>query len=98
MPEAVFYSEEVHPTVAQYITEHGGKVQIERVDPGWVFHKITIEYTQYNRFGGGDSSPIYKYVLADGGLLLIQTHRSKGLVPGHAEAYWETLYIEREDR
>ena len=98
MPEAIFYSEEVHPTVAQYITEHGGKVQTERVDPGWVFHKVSIEYTQYRRFGGGDNSPVYTYTLADGGLLLIQTHRSKGSVPGHPEAYWETLYVERGER
>ena len=97
MPEGIFYSEEVHPTVAQYITEHGGKVQTERVPPAWVFHKITIEYIAYALIGGSNH-PIYRYTLADGGTLLIQFLRAYGLVPGYPDHYWTTLlYVRKGD-
>jgi hypothetical protein len=96
MPEAVFYSEEVHPTVAQYIAEHGGKVQTERVAPAWVFHKVTVEYTTCALIGGCNH-PIYRYTLADGGTLLVQILRAKGLVPGYPDQYWTALYVRKGD-
>ncbi len=96
MPEVLFYSEEVHEQVAQYVTEHGGRVQTERVDPGWVFHKITFEYTNAILFGGANH-PIYRYILADGGSLLVQFLRGYGAVPGHPDQYWTTIYVYREE-
>ena len=96
MPKEIFYSEQVDERVATYIVQHGGKVQTERVDPGWAFHKVTIEYTRTKRIGGGDYSPIYEYTLADGGKLLIQNLRGRGSVPGHPDHYWTALYIWKE--
>jgi hypothetical protein len=96
MSKAVFYSEEAHEQVAQYITEHGGKVQTERIDPGWVFHKITIEYTNCTPFGGVNH-PIYRYTLVDGGTLLVQFLRGYGAVPGHPDHYWTEVYVYREE-
>lgn len=92
----VVYIEECPESVALYITEHGGMITTERVDPAWVFHKVTFYYDNYTRFGGGDHSPIYKYALADGGQLLVQYIHSKGPVPGHDDAYWTVIYIERK--
>jgi|SRR5579884_4373231 len=97
MPEEVFYSEEVHEKVATYIVEHGGKVQVERVNPGWVFHKITFHSKGTRRIGGGDYSPIYLHNLVDGGRLLVQYLRGKGTVPGHYDDYWTAFYIYTED-
>jgi hypothetical protein len=97
MPEGIFYSEEVHERVALYITDHGGKIQTERVNPGWVFHKVTISYTGCKRIGGGDYSPIYQYDLSGGARLLIQCLRGKGSVPGHPDDYWSAMYIYTED-
>ena len=97
MPEGVFYSEEVHERVALYITEHGGKVQTERVDPGYIFHKVAISYTSTRRIGGGDHTPIYWYTLVDGGTLLVQTIRGISAVPGHPDDYWTVFYIYTED-
>jgi hypothetical protein len=97
MPEEVFYSEEVAEQVAKYIVEHGGKVQVERVNPAWVFHKVTIPTKGTRRIGGGDYSPIYLHDLADGGRALIQYLRGKGAVPGHPDDYWVVCYIYRED-
>ena len=97
MPEeAVFFTDNLHEQVTAYLIEHGGQVETETVGP-YVFCKVTVQIKRSNRFGGGDESPIYKYVLADGGRLLIQFIRSKGRVPGHPEAYWVTMYIERGD-
>ena len=96
MPKEVFFTENLHERVAAYIVEHGGQVETETVSP-YEFRKVILHITSCQRFGGGDSSPIYKYALADGGRLLIQFNRSKGVVPGHYEAYWVTIYIERED-
>ncbi len=96
MPEIIFYSEQVDERVAQYIAEHGGKVQTERVDPGWVFHKVTIEYTKYTPCEGVNH-PVYLYTLADGGTILAQDLRGKGTVPGHPHHYWTALYIRRDD-
>ena len=96
MAEEVFFTEQLHEQVAAYIVEHGGQVETETVGSS-VFQKVTLPITSCNRFGGGDNSPIYKYALADGGQLLIQYNRSKGPVPGHYEAYWVTIYIQRGD-
>ncbi len=97
MAEEVFFTEQLHEQVAAYIVERGGQIETEMVGP-YVFQKVTLHTTSCNRFGGGDNSPIYTYVLADGGQLLIQFHRSKGPVPGHYEAYWVTIYIQTEGR
>ncbi len=97
MLEVVFYSEEVHERVALYIVEHGGKIQTERVDPAWVFHKVTFQYTGARRIAGGDYSPIYQHDLAGGGRLLVQTLRGRGSVPGHPDEYWTVFYIYEED-
>jgi hypothetical protein len=97
MPEGVFYSEEVNERVATYIVEKGGRVQVERINPAWVFHKITVNYTGTRRIGGGDHSPIYQYDLVGGGRLLIQCVRAKGAVPGHHDDYWSVFYIYKED-
>ena len=96
MAEEIFFTEQLHEQVAAYIVEHGGQVETEMVGSS-LFRKITIQTKSAIRFGGGDSSPIYKYVLADGGRLLIHFNRSKGPVPGHYEAYWVTIYIQRGD-
>lgn len=95
--EEVFYSEEVDERVAKFIVEHGGKVQTERVDPGHVFHKVTIQYTSYRRVGGGDHSQVYEHILAGGARLLIQTLMGRGRVPGYPDEYWHAFYIYRED-
>jgi len=97
LQEGIFYSEEVYERVALYIVEHGGRVQVERVDPGWVFHKVTFSFRSERRIGGGDSSPIYRYTLVDGGTVLVQTLRGRGFVPGHPNDYWTSLHIYRED-
>ena len=97
MLEGVFYCEEVHERVALYITEHGGKIQTERVDPAWIFHKVTISYTGTRRIGGGDFSPIYQYTMAGGGRVLVQSLRGRQPVPGHPDDYWTALYIYKED-
>ena len=94
MAEEIFFTEQLHEQVATYLVEHGGQVETETVG-SYTFRKVTIRITSCIRFGGGDSSPIYKYALADGGRLLIQFNRSKGAVPGHDEAYWVTIYIQR---
>jgi hypothetical protein len=94
MAEEVFFTEQLHEQVATYIVEHGGQVETETVS-AYVFQKVTIRITSCIRFGGSDISPIYKYALVDGGRLLIQFNRSKGTVPGHYEAYWVTIYIQR---
>jgi len=96
MAEEVFFTEQLHEQVVTYVLKHGGQIETETVDP-YAFRKVTIRITGCNRFGGGDSSPIYRYALADGGQLLIQFNRSKGAVPGHDEAYWMTIYIQRGD-
>jgi hypothetical protein len=96
MPEAVFYSEEVHEQVALYITKHGGKVQTERTPPGWVYHKVTFEYSTYTPFGGANH-PIYRYTLTDGSVILVQFLRGKGTVPDHPDAYWTALYVRKDD-
>lgn len=92
----VVYTEQCPETVALYITEHGGMITTERVPPAWVFHKVTFYYENYHRFGGSDHSPIYKYVLADGGQLFVQYIHSKGPVPGHEDSYWTTISVERK--
>ena len=97
MPEGIFYSEEVHERVALYIVEHGGKIQTERVDPGYVFHKVAFQYTGYKRIWGGDHTPIYQYTLPGSGTLLVQTIRGIGNVPGHPDDYWTVFYIYKED-
>ena len=98
MLKEIFYSEQVDERVAQYITQHGGRVQTERVDPGWVLHKVTIEYTGAKRIGGGDNAPFYEYTLADGGRVLVQSLRGRGSVPGHPDHYWTALHIWKEGR
>jgi len=97
MLEGIFYSAEVHEQVALYIVKHGGRVQVERVDPGWVFHKVTFSFTSERRVGGRDASPVYQYTMGDGGTLFVQTLRGRGFVPGHPHDYWTLLSIYKED-
>jgi len=95
MEEMIFYSEEVHESVALYLTAHGCRVQVERQPPDYVFHKVTCPVKSCARFGGGDQSPIHRYYLSDGAVFFGQTLRAYRTVPGHPNDYWATLYIER---
>jgi hypothetical protein len=98
MYEEVLYSRQVPEHVAKHITEHGGRVKTERVNPAWIFHKIILLYTHYRYIGGVIGvSPIYRYTLQDGAQLLVQFHNQEGQVPGHPDSYWTTLYIYHED-
>ena len=97
MPEQIFYSERLDERVAQYIAQHGGRVQTERVQPAHVFHKVTVAYTSCVSIGG-DTAPIYRYTLVDGGILLVQFLRSYGYVPDHPDHYWTAIYIRKEGR
>jgi hypothetical protein len=96
MPEETFYSETIHPTVAQYIAEHGGKVQTERIPPTWVFHKVTCDITSRVPVGSGDR-PIYRYTLVDGAVILVQFQPGKGAVPGHPNCSWAALYVYKNE-
>ncbi len=73
-------------------------ITTERVDPAWVFHKVTFYYDNYTRSGGDDHNPIYKYILADGGQLFVQYIHPKGGVPGHTDHYWTTVSIEKREK
>lgn len=95
MPEEIFYSETIHPTVAQYIAKHGGKVQTERVPPARMFHKVTCDVTSRVPVGSG-THPIYRYTLVDGAALLVQFLHGKGTVPGHPGCSWTALYVYKQ--
>ncbi len=90
----VVYGKEVPETVAKFIVQHGGKVQTERVDPAWVFHKVTFYYTSYRLFAGEvGESPTYKYTLKDGSQILVTYLNRGGDVPDPPTDSWTTIYI-----
>ena len=91
-----FYCEEVDEEVALFLTGHGCRVHSERVPPWHIFHSVVCPIMRKAvRIGGGDNSPMYRYWLEDGATFVVQTLRSRAMVPGRPHDYWSRLYIDK---